>query len=126
MSKQSQNEFHPDWDAVGALVAEHQRMATDIETLKRCLFQAQEASKQLAQELELAEKRLHEVAKHCADVEQERSQLSALVTSQGIRLMEYESEPEMAESLFSAIKRLEMCRPARFEESWQKNWKDDK
>lgn len=33
----------------------------------------------------------------------------------------------MAESLFTAVKRLEMCRPARHEDSWQKNWrKDDK
>ena len=32
----------------------------------------------------------------------------------------------MAESLFSAVKRLEMCRPARVEETWQSNWKTEK
>jgi hypothetical protein len=32
----------------------------------------------------------------------------------------------MAESLFSAVKRLEMCRPARHEETWQKNWVEKK
>ena len=31
----------------------------------------------------------------------------------------------MAESLFSAVKRLEMCRPARVEETWQSNWKTE-
>ena len=32
----------------------------------------------------------------------------------------------MAESLFSAVKRLEMCRPPRMEETWQKNWVEKK
>ena len=32
----------------------------------------------------------------------------------------------MAESLFSAVKRLEMCRPARVDETWQGNWKTEK
>ena len=46
---QPENEFNPDWNAMAVMVDEQQRMAAEIETLKRCLFQAQEAAKALAQ-----------------------------------------------------------------------------
>ena len=34
---QPDNEFNPDWDAMAVMVEEQQRMAAEIETLKRCL-----------------------------------------------------------------------------------------
>lgn len=49
------NEFRPDWDAMGALVAEQQRMATEIDRLKDALNKS--------------ELRLHDVAVHCERVE---------------------------------------------------------
>lgn len=47
--QQSEQEFNPDWDAIAVMVEEQQRMAAENETLKRCLFQMQEAAKALAQ-----------------------------------------------------------------------------
>jgi regulator of replication initiation timing len=45
-------QFNPDWDAMGVMVEEQQRMAAENETLKRCLFQMQEAAKELAEKQE--------------------------------------------------------------------------
>lgn len=45
----SHDQFKPDWRTEAVLVEEMQRMAKEIETLTACLYQAQEAAKQLAQ-----------------------------------------------------------------------------
>jgi hypothetical protein len=49
------NEFEPDWDAMAVMVAEQQRMATEIERLKDGFNKS--------------ESRLHDVAVHCERVE---------------------------------------------------------
>jgi DNA repair ATPase RecN len=49
------NEFNPDWDAMAVMIAEQQRMATEIERLKNGFNKS--------------ESRLHDVAVHCERVE---------------------------------------------------------
>ena len=67
------NHFNPDWDALPVMVEEQQRMAKRIEELETQLGEAMWGYSEWRRKAEIS---------------------SALCTRQGIRLMEYESQPE--------------------------------
>ena len=47
----NQNDFKPDWDAIGVMVAEQQRMATEIDELKWRLKSVNTAAMRLTSDL---------------------------------------------------------------------------
>lgn len=77
------NEFSPDWDAMAVMVAEQQRMATEIERLKDGFNKS--------------ESRLHDVAVHCERVERRLKDVNtaAMSLTHDLVCMDYDDDDRL-------------------------------
>jgi hypothetical protein len=77
------NEFSPDWDAMAVMVAEQQRMATEIERLKDGFNKS--------------ESRLHDVAVHCERVERRLKEVNtaAMNLTHDLVCMDYDDDDRL-------------------------------
>jgi hypothetical protein len=77
------NEFSPDWDAMAVMVAEQQRMATEIERLKDGFNKS--------------ESRLHNVAVHCEQVERRLKDVNtaAMKLTHDLVCMDYDDDERL-------------------------------
>lgn len=77
------NEFQPDWDAMAVMVAEQQRMATEIDRLKDVLNKS--------------ESRLHDVAVHCERVERRLKDVNtaAMGLTHDLVCMDYDDDERL-------------------------------
>jgi DNA repair ATPase RecN len=77
------NEFNPDWDAMAVMVAEQQRMATEIERLKDGFNKS--------------ESRLHDVAVHCERVERRLKDVNtaAMKLTHDLVCMDYDDDERL-------------------------------
>jgi chromosome segregation ATPase len=77
------NEFQPDWDAMAVMVAEQQRMATEIERLKDGFNKS--------------ESRLHDVAVHCERVERRLKDVNtaAMKLTRDLVCMDYDDDERL-------------------------------
>ena len=77
------NEFSPDWDAMAVMVAEQQRMATEIERLKDGFNKS--------------ESRLHDVAVHCERVERRLKDVNtaAMKLTHDLVCMDYDDDDRL-------------------------------
>jgi hypothetical protein len=83
IEQEQANEFRPDWDAMAVMVAEQQRMATEIERLKDGFNKS--------------ESRLHDVAVHCERVERRLKDVNtaAMKLTHDLVCMDYDDDERL-------------------------------